>query len=178
MKWRHTEEQIIGFLLEADAGLPVKELCREAWLQQGELLRRKGHVRRHERVGRAAAQGAGGGEHRVKNLLGNSMLKVDAMARGAAGRGDRGGGQLLRRDRLRGDAAHGDDRRRGPRDPGRDHREAAVHCFRKSSIRFSKNINGHPYVGLSTVDPWPALTPKALPEGTAAHAQTDRCRGR
>ena len=29
MKWRHTEEQIIGFLLEADAGLPVKELCRK-----------------------------------------------------------------------------------------------------------------------------------------------------
>jgi len=24
MKWRHTEEQIIGFLLEADAGLPKR----------------------------------------------------------------------------------------------------------------------------------------------------------
>jgi len=29
MKWRHTEEQIIGFLREADAGLPVKDLCRK-----------------------------------------------------------------------------------------------------------------------------------------------------
>lgn len=28
MKKRYTEEQIIGFLKEADAGLPVKELCR------------------------------------------------------------------------------------------------------------------------------------------------------
>jgi len=28
MKKRFTEEQIIGFLGEADAGLPVKELCR------------------------------------------------------------------------------------------------------------------------------------------------------
>lgn len=28
MKKRYTEEQIIGFLREADAGLPVKELCR------------------------------------------------------------------------------------------------------------------------------------------------------
>jgi putative transposase len=28
VKKRYTEEQIIGFLKEADAGLPVKELCR------------------------------------------------------------------------------------------------------------------------------------------------------
>ena len=29
MKKRYTEEQIIGFLREADAGMPVKELCRK-----------------------------------------------------------------------------------------------------------------------------------------------------
>lgn len=29
MKKRYTEEQIVGFLREADAGLPVKELCRK-----------------------------------------------------------------------------------------------------------------------------------------------------
>lgn len=28
-KKRYSEEQIIGFLREADAGLPVKELCRK-----------------------------------------------------------------------------------------------------------------------------------------------------
>ncbi len=28
MKKRFTEEQIIGFLREADAGMPVKDLCR------------------------------------------------------------------------------------------------------------------------------------------------------
>ena len=29
MKRRFSEEQIIGFLHEADAGLPIKELCRK-----------------------------------------------------------------------------------------------------------------------------------------------------
>ena len=29
MKKRFSEEQIIGFLREADAGLPIKELCRK-----------------------------------------------------------------------------------------------------------------------------------------------------
>lgn len=29
MKKRFTEEQIIGFLGEAEAGLPIKELCRK-----------------------------------------------------------------------------------------------------------------------------------------------------
>jgi putative transposase len=29
VKKRFTEEQIIGFLREADAGMPVKELCRK-----------------------------------------------------------------------------------------------------------------------------------------------------
>lgn len=28
MKKRYAEEQIIGFLKEADAGIPIKELCR------------------------------------------------------------------------------------------------------------------------------------------------------
>ena len=28
MKKRFSEEQIIGFLKEADAGVPIKELCR------------------------------------------------------------------------------------------------------------------------------------------------------
>lgn len=34
MKKRFSEEQIIGFLREADAGLPVKELCRKHGLSE------------------------------------------------------------------------------------------------------------------------------------------------
>ena len=33
MKKRFTEEQIIGFLREAEAGLPIKELCRQQALR-------------------------------------------------------------------------------------------------------------------------------------------------
>ena len=34
-KKRYTEEQIIGFLREADAGVPVKDLCRKHGFSQG-----------------------------------------------------------------------------------------------------------------------------------------------
>ena len=43
MKKRFTEAQIVGFLREADAGLPVKDLCRRHWFSEASyyLLRSK-----------------------------------------------------------------------------------------------------------------------------------------
>lgn len=35
MKKRYSEEQIIGFLQEAESGIPVKELCRRHGFSQG-----------------------------------------------------------------------------------------------------------------------------------------------
>jgi putative transposase len=35
VKKRFTEEQIIGFLREADAGVPIKELCRQHGFSEG-----------------------------------------------------------------------------------------------------------------------------------------------
>ena len=35
MKRRYTEEQIIGFLRDADAGLAVKEFCRKHGFSEG-----------------------------------------------------------------------------------------------------------------------------------------------
>ncbi len=35
MKKRYTDEQIIGFLKEAEAGMPVKELCRKHGFSDG-----------------------------------------------------------------------------------------------------------------------------------------------
>lgn len=43
MKKRYSEEQIIGFLKEADAGVPIKELCRQHGFSEASyyLWRRK-----------------------------------------------------------------------------------------------------------------------------------------
>ena len=35
MKKSYTEEQIIGFLNEAESGIPIKELCRRHGFSQG-----------------------------------------------------------------------------------------------------------------------------------------------
>jgi putative transposase len=56
MKKRYTEEQIIGFLREADAGLPIKELCRKHGFSEASYYGWK-----------------------LKRLLANSMLEVDAL---------------------------------------------------------------------------------------------------
>ena len=40
-KSRFTEEQIIGFVKQAEAGLPVKELCRNGWPARSECSVRK-----------------------------------------------------------------------------------------------------------------------------------------
>ena len=48
MKKRYTEEQIIGFLKEAEAGTPVKELCR----RHDRLTDRRHHWRRDQQATR------------------------------------------------------------------------------------------------------------------------------
>ncbi|VVE58765.1 IS3 family transposase [Pandoraea horticolens] len=74
MKKRFTEEQIIGFLREAEAGLPIKELCRP-WLLRGEyyLWRSKFggmSVSDEKRLKELEAE-----NNRLKKLLAESMLE-------------------------------------------------------------------------------------------------------
>ena len=45
MKQRFTEEQIIGFLREADAGMAVKDLCRHTAVRNGGTGSRQGKSR-------------------------------------------------------------------------------------------------------------------------------------
>ena len=49
MKKRFTEDQIVGFLREADAGVGIKDLCRKHGFS-GQLLPLAQQVRRHERL--------------------------------------------------------------------------------------------------------------------------------
>jgi len=46
-KSRFTDEQIIGFLRQAEGGMAIKELCRLGGLQRCDLLQVARQVRRH-----------------------------------------------------------------------------------------------------------------------------------
>lgn len=79
MKKRYREEQIIGFLREADAGLPVKELCRKHGFSEASYYGWKAkfggmNVSDAQRLKALEAENT-----KLKKLLANSMLEVDAM---------------------------------------------------------------------------------------------------
>ena len=55
MKKRFSEAQIIGFLREAEAGLPVKQLCRRHGFSEASYYLWREYVRRDDRLGRGNA---------------------------------------------------------------------------------------------------------------------------
>lgn len=78
MKKRYTEEQIIGFLREADSGLPVKELCRRHGFSEASyyLWRSKFggmDVADAKRLKALESENA-----KLKKLLAESMLEIEA----------------------------------------------------------------------------------------------------
>ena len=130
MKKRYTEEQIIGF----PCGRPMPD-CRsgavqEAWLQRAELLRMKAKfgsmkVSDAQRLKALEAENT-----KLKKLLANSMLEIDAMRevlKEIDGRGgaSRGGAQLQERferdDRPEAGGHEPSTLRYRPRDDGNDH---------------------------------------------------------
>lgn len=79
MKKRFTEEQIIGFLREADSGLPVKELCRRHGFSEASyyLWRSKFggmDVADAKRLKALESENA-----RLKKLLAEAMLENEAV---------------------------------------------------------------------------------------------------
>lgn len=79
MKKRFTEEQIIGFLREADSGVPVKDLCRRHGFSEASyyLWRSKFggmNVSDAKRLKALESENA-----RLKKLLAESMLENEAV---------------------------------------------------------------------------------------------------
>ena len=77
MKKRFTEEQIIGFLREAEAGLPIKELCRRHGFSEDSyyLWRSKFggmSVSDAKRLKELETENA-----RLKKMLAESMLEIE-----------------------------------------------------------------------------------------------------
>lgn len=77
MKKRFSEEQIIGFLQEAEAGLPIKELCRQRGFSEASyyLWRSKFggmSVPDAKRLKALETENA-----RLKKLLAESMLELE-----------------------------------------------------------------------------------------------------
>jgi putative transposase len=79
MKKRYSEEQIIGLLREADAGMTVKDLCRKHGFSEASYYGWKAKfggmsVSDAQRLKALEAENA-----KLKKLLANSMLELDAM---------------------------------------------------------------------------------------------------
>jgi putative transposase len=77
MKKRYTEEQIIGFLREVDAGLPVKEVCRKRGFSEASYYAWRSKyggmdVSDAKRLKALETENA-----KLKKLLAESMLEID-----------------------------------------------------------------------------------------------------
>src|SRR5437762_13565686 len=89
MKKRFTEAQIVGFLREADAGIPVKELCRTHGFSDGSY-----YLWRSKYGGMSVSDAKRLKEFetengRLKRLLADSLLKTRSPARSGEKNGDR-----------------------------------------------------------------------------------------
>jgi putative transposase len=86
MKKRYTDEQIIGFLKQASEGAPIKELCRKHGFSDASFYlwrRRFGgmDVPDAKRLRELEAENA-----KLKKLLAEAMLDVDALRAVARGK--------------------------------------------------------------------------------------------
>ena len=79
MKKRYTEEQIIGFLREADAGLPIKELCRKHGFSEASYYGWKAKFGGMKVSDAQRLKALEGENSKLKRLLANSLLEVVAL---------------------------------------------------------------------------------------------------
>jgi putative transposase len=79
MKKRFTEEQIMGFLREADAGLSVKELCRKHGFSEPSYYTWKAKFGGMNVSDAQRLKGLETENAKLNKLLAHSMLEIDAM---------------------------------------------------------------------------------------------------
>ncbi|MBK8664464.1 MAG: transposase [Burkholderiales bacterium] len=77
-KSKFTEEQIIGFLKQAEAGMAVAEICRKGGFQtrRSQVARQ---VRRHGGVGRRRLRELEAENAKLKSLLAEAHLDMHAL---------------------------------------------------------------------------------------------------
>ena len=77
MKKRFTEEQIIGFVKEADAGMPVKDLCRRHGFSEASYYLWRSKFGGMEVADSKRLKALEAENTRLKKLLAESMLEVE-----------------------------------------------------------------------------------------------------
>jgi len=77
VKKRFTEEQIIGFLKEADAGVPVKDLCRRHGFSEGSYYLWRGKFGGMTASDAKRLKVLESENARLKKLLAESMLEQE-----------------------------------------------------------------------------------------------------
>lgn len=87
MKKRFSEEQIIGFLKQADAGMPVKELCRQHGFSDASFYIWRQKFGGMEVSDAKRLKALEGENARLKKLLAEAMLDNEALKVVVRGKG-------------------------------------------------------------------------------------------
>lgn len=79
MRKRHTEEQIIGILKEADAGLKTEELCRKHGISNTTFYKWKNKFGGMELSDAKRLRGLEHENGRLKRIVANQALDIEAL---------------------------------------------------------------------------------------------------
>jgi putative transposase len=78
-KSRFTEEQIIGFLREADAGIPIKDLCRKGGFSDATFYKWRAKFGGMQASEAKRLRDLEGENAKLKRLLAEAYLDIDAL---------------------------------------------------------------------------------------------------
>lgn len=78
-KGRYSEEQIIGFLKQADAGMPIKELCRKAGFSEATFYKWRAKFGGMDVSDAKRLKALEGENSKLKRLLAEAHLDIHAL---------------------------------------------------------------------------------------------------